>query len=246
MTMEPSTTQVNPHDGGEAPRLNEETFSSLVDSVKDYAIIMLDTQGRVRSWNAGAARLKGYAKAEIIGQSMERFYLPEDVAAGTPVHLLERAAADGSSEGEGWRVRKDGSRFFANVVLTAIRDASGEGGYAKITRDITERRKAEQQLQEQKEWAEILLEAAPDPVVIVEDCAGRIVTVNRRTDTTFDYPRAGASPTDRIAGFRNGSGRRMSRNARAISKARQRATWAADATCSHAAETAASSPRTSV
>ena len=115
-----------------------------MDAVVDYAIFMLDPQGRVVSWNAGAQRIKGYAAGEIVGQHFSRFYPPEDAAAGKPARVLAEAARAGRFEEEGWRVRKDGSRFWASVVVTALRDGAGAlRGFAKVTRDLTARRRAE-------------------------------------------------------------------------------------------------------
>jgi PAS domain S-box-containing protein len=129
----------------EALRQGEERLRLMIDSVEDYAIFMLDPTGRVTSWNPGAERLKGYKPREIIGQSFARFYPEEDLRAGKPARELEIAAAEGRFEEEGWRVRKDGSRFWANVVLSAVRDVRGTLlGFAKVTRDLTERRRAEQ------------------------------------------------------------------------------------------------------
>lgn len=131
--------------GAEALRQSEERYRLLVASVRDYAIFHLDTQGRVTSWNAGAERIKGYRAAEILGQHFSRFYPPEAIAAGVPEQALRTAAAEGRWEGEGWRLRRDGSRFWADVVITALRDESGTlVGYAKVTRDLTERRAAEE------------------------------------------------------------------------------------------------------
>jgi PAS domain S-box-containing protein len=126
-------------------RESEAKFRLLVDSVSDYAIFMLDTDGIVRSWNAGAQAIKGYAGSEIIGRHFSAFYTAQDTAAGKPRIELETAAAKGRVEDEGWRVRKDGTLFWANVVVSAIRNAGGElVGYAKITRDMTERRRLEE------------------------------------------------------------------------------------------------------
>ncbi|HET7604117.1 MAG TPA: ATP-binding protein [Gemmatimonadales bacterium] len=126
----------------------DEEFRLLVEAVKDYAILMLDAEGRVTSWNEGAERIKGYTSDEILGQSFTRFYPDEVVASGWPKHELEVAARDGRFEDEGWRVRKDGSRFWANVVITALRNSSGQlVGFGKVTRDLTARRKAEEQAQ---------------------------------------------------------------------------------------------------
>jgi PAS domain S-box-containing protein len=128
-------------------RWTEEGFRLMVESVTDCAIVMLDSEGRVVSWNTGAQRIKGYSSEEIVGQHFSRFYPPAEIARGTPQRDLDAAAAEGRYEVEGWRVRKDGSLFWANVVFTAIRDAAGNArGFAKLTRDLTERRLVEQTL----------------------------------------------------------------------------------------------------
>ena len=127
-------------------RQSEERFRLMVDSVKDYAIFMLDTGGHVVTWNNGAARLKGYTAREIIGEHFSRFYPPEELARGKPALELKVATAEGRFEDEGWRLRQDGSRFWANVVLTAMHDGSGAlVGFTKVTRDLTERREAEEE-----------------------------------------------------------------------------------------------------
>jgi PAS domain S-box-containing protein len=123
----------------------ERLYGLLVSSVRDYAIFALDAGGHIVTWNAGAERIKGYTAEEIIGRHFSVFYPPEDVAAGKTVWELEVAVRDGRVEDEGWRVRKDGTRFWANVVITALRGEDGElVGFAKVTRDLTERRAAEQ------------------------------------------------------------------------------------------------------
>ncbi|MEX0585958.1 MAG: PAS domain S-box protein, partial [Pirellulales bacterium] len=125
-------------------QLQAEQLRLLIDGTKEYAIIMLDPQGQVMTWNPGAERIKGYRAAEIVGESFERFYAPEDLEAGKPRRALEVATASGKFEEEGWRTRKDGTRFWASVVITALYDAAGNvRGYSKMTRDVTERRKAE-------------------------------------------------------------------------------------------------------
>ncbi len=121
-------------------RQSEELFRLLVDGITDYAIYMLDPAGKVVSWNKGAQRLKGYSTEQVLGQDVSIFFLPEDVAAGNPQAELTRAASEGRVEQEAWRVRKDGSRFRAHVVVTALRDDEGKlRGFAKVTRDITAR-----------------------------------------------------------------------------------------------------------
>jgi len=132
----------------EALRRSEERFRLLVQGVTDYAIFMLSPDGVVTNWNSGAARIKGYTEAEIIGQHFSRFYTEEDRAAGKPARALDTATREGRFEAEGWRVRKDGSRFWASVVIDAIRDDTGQlVGFAKVTRDITERRTAQEALE---------------------------------------------------------------------------------------------------
>ncbi|MBD1913202.1 MULTISPECIES: PAS domain S-box protein [unclassified Leptolyngbya] len=131
-----------------ALRESEERFRYLVESVKDYAIYMLDPNGNVISWNPGAERINGYTEAEIIGQSVAQFYLPEDVRAGKPAYELQVAATVGRFEDESCRVRRDGSQFWAHAVVTALKDKQGQlRGFAKVTRDITERKQAEAALQ---------------------------------------------------------------------------------------------------
>jgi PAS domain S-box-containing protein len=134
----------------QALRDSEERFRLLVDGARDYAQFLLTPDGLVSTWNAGAERLKGYPSSEIIGKHFSRFYTPEDVRAGVPDQLLRAASAEGRVHAEGWRVRRDGSRFWAEVMLTALRnDATGElRGFAKLTRDITERRANEEHLQQ--------------------------------------------------------------------------------------------------
>ena len=137
---------------------SEERFSLLVSAVVDYAIFMLSLDGRVVSWNEGAQRIKGYSHDEAIGQHFSIFYRPEDVANGKPDRVLEQAIEHGRFEDEGWRVRKDGSQFWASVVVTALKDRSGVlRGFAKVTRDITDRRLSEQarEADRQREAAEL-------------------------------------------------------------------------------------------
>ena len=124
-------------------------YQLMVEAVRDYAIFMLDPNGYVASWNTGAERIKGYSAAEIIGQHFSVFYPQEAAASGHPQHELEIAEAEGRFEEEGWRVKKDGGQFWANVVITAVRDETGAlVGFAKVTRDLTERRNAELKAQE--------------------------------------------------------------------------------------------------
>jgi PAS domain S-box-containing protein len=134
------------HGPNEELRQSEEHFQFLVRSVKDYAILMLDPEGRVVSWNEGAERIKGYTADEILGQSFTTFYPPEVAADGFPQRELDAASREGRFEDEGWRVRKDGSHFWASVIITALRGPDGQLlGFAKVTRDLTARREAEEQ-----------------------------------------------------------------------------------------------------
>jgi len=130
----------------------EQSFRLLVEAVADHAIFMLDPEGRITSWNSGARRIKGYAAQEIVGQHFSRFYTEEDRRRGVPEQALATAAREGKYESEGWRIRKDGTRFWASVAIDAIRNDAGElVGFAKITRDITERREAQAMLERTRE-----------------------------------------------------------------------------------------------
>ena len=158
---------------------SQERFRLLVESVRDYAIFMLDRHGNVLTWNAGAERFKGYRADEIIGCHFSRFYPPEALARGLPAEELDVAARDGSFEDEGWRVRKDGSLFWANVVITAMRDETGELiGYAKVTRDLTQRRNHEEALRLSEERFRLMIEGVADYAIFMLDVNGRVATWN--------------------------------------------------------------------
>jgi len=140
-------------------RDSEERFRLLVEGVQEYAIFHLDPTGHVVSWNAGAERLKGYTSKEIIGKHFSVFYPQEDLMNGKPQNILAEAARHGQSQDEGWRIRKDGSRFWASVVITALRDPHGNLlGFAKLTRDTTEKREKENALTKAKELLELRVE----------------------------------------------------------------------------------------
>ena len=140
------------HSAEQALLESEQRFRMFVEGVTDYAIYMLDASGHITDWNSGAQRIKGYRTDEVLGRHLSLFYTPEDVANGVPEHTLSVAGSEGRYEVEGWRVRKDGSRFWASVVLDAVRDEEGKLlGFAKITRDITERREADANLAEARE-----------------------------------------------------------------------------------------------
>jgi PAS domain S-box-containing protein len=154
-------------------------YRLLVDAITDYAIYMLDAQGRVTSWNPGAQRFKGYEPQEIIGQHFSRFYTDEDRAAGLPARALQEATDKGRFENEGWRVRRDGTRFWAHVVIDPIRTASGEIlGFAKITRDLTERRAAEEALRLSEQQFRLLVQGVTDYAIYMLDSAGRVTNWN--------------------------------------------------------------------
>jgi len=157
----------------------DERFRLLVDAVTDYAIYMLDPAGNIASWNAGAERFKGYTAQEVMGRHFSLFYSDEDRRRGLPATALETSARAGKFEAEGWRVRKDGSRFWAHVVIDPIRDPSGELlGFAKITRDITERKAAEQSLQHSQEELRLLVQSVIDYAIYRLDPTGRVASWN--------------------------------------------------------------------
>ena len=151
----------------------------MVESVNDYAIFMLDREGRILSWNSGAQRLKGYAAEEVIGRSFEIFYPQDQIDAGWPRQELDDALRFGRIEDEGWRLRKDGSRFWASVVITALLDADGRHrGYAKVTRDLTARREHEEQLRRSEERFRLMVESVRDYAIFLLDPQGNIVSWN--------------------------------------------------------------------
>ena len=154
-------------------------YGLLVESVQDYAIFALDPSGHILSWNEGAFRLKGYTADEIIGRHFSIFYPPEDIARGKTAWELEVATREGRVEDEGWRVRKDGSRFWANVVITALRDPSGAlVGFGKVTRDLTERRKNEDVLRQSEERFRLIIQNVRDYAIFMLDPQGYIETWN--------------------------------------------------------------------
>lgn len=155
-------------------------FRLLVESVSDYAIFLLDREGRVVSWNAGAQRIKGYAAAQIVGRHFSLFYTPEDRAAGRPQELLRHAGREGRIHDEGWRLRRDGSRFWADVVITALRDGSGAvTGYAKVTRDMTELQRSRERVEASEARLHAFADYSP-ALMFVKDAAGSYRFVNRR------------------------------------------------------------------
>ncbi len=154
-------------------------FALLIDAVTDYAIFMLDTEGFVRTWNPGAERIKGYPRSEIIGQHFSRFFTPEDQANGLPSLILREAAKHGRYEAEGWRIRKGGTRFWANAIVDTIRNDAGEPiGFVKITRDVTERKAAQEALLESERRFRLLVEGVSDYAIYMLDPNGIITNWN--------------------------------------------------------------------
>ncbi|MDR3415473.1 MAG: PAS domain S-box protein [Nevskia sp.] len=166
----------------EALRASEARFRLTVSSVKDYAIFLLGPQGHVASWNEGARRLKGYTEGEVVGRHFAMFYPPEDRRGGRPERILGLAAKQGRCEDEGWRLRKDGSRFRANVVITAIRDEHGTlTGFSKATRDLTEHQRLESRFR-------YAVESAPNAMIMVSR-EGKMILINRQAEKLFGYGR---------------------------------------------------------
>ncbi|MEP7086774.1 MAG: PAS domain S-box protein, partial [Gemmatimonadota bacterium] len=161
----------------EAP--SAELYRLLVDRVRDYAIFALDTTGRILSWNEGAQRLKGYTANEIIGRHFSIFYPPEDIASGKPPMELEVAIREGRFEDLGWRLRKDGSLMWANVIITALFDDAGTHvGFAKVTRDLTDRRAAEESLRASEERFRTLVQSVKDYAIFMLDPNGIVASWN--------------------------------------------------------------------
>ncbi|HEY2102715.1 MAG TPA: PAS domain S-box protein [Chthoniobacterales bacterium] len=171
-----------------APNEASEQFRLIIEGVSDYAIFMLDTDGKIVTWNIGAERIKGYPAEEIIGHHFSEFYAAEDVAARKPEQELERAKADGRVESEGWRRRKDGSRFWASAVITALHDKTGKlVGYAKVTRDLTDRKMAEERLRQSEEQFRRLVDGVEEYAIYMLDPSGRVATWNSGAEKIKRY-----------------------------------------------------------
>ncbi|MET1114320.1 MAG: PAS domain S-box protein, partial [Comamonas sp.] len=170
---------------------NADRFRLLVEAVQDYGIFMLDRTGIVQSWNTGAARLKGYTADEVIGQHFSIFYPEPAKQKMWPDHELRLAAERGTYEEEGWRVRKDGSMFWANVVITALRDPDGTvSGFGKVTRDLTERRLHEEALRQSEERFRLLIEGVRDYAIYMLDPMGMIQSWNSGAELIKGYTAA--------------------------------------------------------
>src|SRR5271154_3373189 len=172
-------------DANEELRTSEERFRLMVSGVKEYAIYLLDVEGRVASWNAGAQRLKGWRAEEIVGQNFAAFYSPEDRAEKKPSGALEMARKKGSFEGEGWGCRKDGTRFWGQVLITSLHDYEGRvTGYSKVTRDLTEHRQMEQAIHAEEARLAAVIGSAMDAVVTVDE-QQRITLFNPAAEKMF-------------------------------------------------------------
>lgn len=188
-----SSSEASPPEQASVPpphrlREVEQHFAELVAGVEDHAIFLLDPNGIVVSWNAGAEHIKGYKPSDIIGKSFTTFYTPESIAAGWPQEELRRAAATGRLQDEGWRVRKDGTKIWANVVISALRDASGElRGFLKITRDLTERKQAEEKLRQSEERLRLMVECVRDYAIFMLDTDGRVMSWNAGAERIKGY-----------------------------------------------------------
>jgi PAS domain S-box-containing protein len=173
---------------GRASGVSDARFELLVDSIADYAIYMLDTEGFITSWNAGAERIKGFRAIEIMGQHFSRFFTTEDQASKLPDQILATARATGRHEAEGWRVRKDGTRFWANAIIQGVRDQHGTlVGFAKITRDITERVAAQEALLESERRFRLLVESVVDYAIYMLDPSGVVVNWNPGAERLKGY-----------------------------------------------------------
>ena len=170
---------------GQALHESEERLRLMIESTRDYAIFMLDTKGRVATWNAGAAHIKGYQAKDILGHHFSRFYTRDDNRLGKPQQLLEVARKTGRAEDEGWRVRKDGSRFWASVIITAIHDQARRlRGFLKVTRDVTERKQAEDAVRESEARLQAIMDNSP-AMIFLKDSRGRYLHANRRFEREF-------------------------------------------------------------
>src|SRR5437763_1916151 len=179
----PLNPAVPPRDSSEVQQLE-----LLIDAISDYAIHMLDPDGIVAGWNSGAQRTTGYRADEIIGQHFSRFFTPEDRRAGLPMRALEIAGREGRYESEGWRIRKDGSRFWASVVLDAIRNQRGELlGFAKVTRDVTERQAAHEAVRESERQFRLLVESVVDYALFMLDPNGIVSNWNAGAERIKGY-----------------------------------------------------------
>ncbi len=174
----------------QALKESETNFRLMIEGVKDHSIYMLDAEGRILTWNNGAENLKGYTESEIIGKHISVFYTPGEIKMKEPWANLETAMQTGSFEGQGWRVRKDGFQFWADVTLTALYNADGTlKGYSKVTRDITERKEAEENIKRTNYFLDAILENIPNMVFVKESAELRFVRLNKAGEKLLGYTR---------------------------------------------------------
>ncbi len=173
-----------------SPKVDPALYRLAIDQTREYALFMLDPDGRVLTWNAGAEAIKGYAAEEVIGRHFSIFYPPEALQIGWPAHELKVATQEGRFEDEGWRIRKDGSRFWANVVITALRDDNGKlVAFAKITRDLTDRKRHEEALRQSEERFRLLVDGVVDYAIYMLDPAGIVTSWNAGAQRIKGYTR---------------------------------------------------------
>ncbi|GAB3388619.1 hybrid sensor histidine kinase/response regulator [Massilia agri] len=220
---------MNPHHPAAPALTDEQRFQYLISGISDYAIYMLDPAGHVKSWNAGAQRFKGYQPQEILFQHFSRFYTPEDQASGLPARALAQALEHGKFEAEGWRVRKDGTRFWAHVVIDPIYDEHGNLlGYAKITRDVTARKQAEDALRESEQRFRLLVQGVTDYAIYMLSPEGTVSNWNVGAERIKGYSQ------DEIVGshfsrFYTDEDRESGRPQRALEAARREGRYEAEA-----------------
>jgi len=220
---------MTPHHPATPALTDEQRFQYLISGISDYAIYMLDPAGHVKSWNAGAQRFKGYQPQEILFQHFSRFYTPEDQASGLPARALEQALEHGKFEAEGWRVRKDGTRFWAHVVIDPIYDEHGNLlGYAKITRDVTARKQAEDALRESEQRFRLLVQGVTDYAIYMLSPEGTVSNWNVGAERIKGYSQ------DEIVGshfsrFYTDEDRESGRPQRALEAARREGRYEAEA-----------------
>jgi PAS domain S-box-containing protein len=221
MTVQRAGRDTPAHSSNKELLESERRFRLLVEGVVDYAIYMLDPNGILTNWNAGAQRIKGYRAAEVVGQHFRIFHTPEDRAAGHPEKSLETARREGRFEAEGWRVRKDGTRFFASVVIDAIYDEGALVGFAKITRDVTEREESRNALLDSERHFRLLVDGVTDYALYMLDPEGRVSSWNAGGERIKGYTPVEIIGQD-FSRFYSDADQAAGRPARALQTAREK------------------------